>query len=306
MKKKSIKTKGKAYSLEQCAFYKCTSKKKLAEILFTSIKELKALTDDSNYTFFYEASDIYKKRLIEKPKEKLDVIHTRIASLISRVIQPQYMHSGLKGKSYISNAKAHLGVVPVLTTDIKSFYPSTNRKKIFNFFYKKLQCSSDVADLLADLCSVNNHIPTGSRVSMPLSVWANIDMFNSLHAIALEKNIIMTVYVDDLTFSGEKVNLYFLSRVKKIINAEEHIIHPTKTILYHSTKIKKITGVIIDKNTLKVPNSLHYKIHLDMERLKYSDENEKSLIKERLSGRLFAAANIDKRFKDKSRILLSK
>ncbi|OAT41093.1 reverse transcriptase [Hafnia paralvei ATCC 29927] len=302
-KKPKIKTKGKSYPLQECIFYKLTSKKRLEKILFTSIAELELLSNDINYVLFYEKSDVNKKRLIEKPNEKLDIIHTRIASLISRIVQPQYMHSGLKDKSYISNARAHLGTNPTLTTDIKSFFPSTTRQKVFNFFYKKLRCSSDIADLLSRLCTINNHIPTGSRISMPLAYWANIDMFNNLYAISCANDIEMTVYVDDVTFSGKKVNRQFLSRVKKIITSESHIMHPTKTILYDGMEIKKITGVIIANNKLKVPNSLHNKIHFDMEAWKLPNNNNDTSIKDRLLGRVYAAANIDSRFKDKARTI---
>ncbi|WP_274370388.1 reverse transcriptase family protein [Morganella morganii] len=305
-KKRKIKTKGKSYSLQECVFYKLTSRKKLEKILFSSIQELKLLSDDRNYILFYEKSDINKKRLIEKPNEKLDIIHTRIASLISRIIQPQYMHSGLKDKSYISNARAHLGKKPVLTTDIKSFFPSTTRLKVFNFFYKKLRCSSDIADLLSHLCTVNNHIPTGSRISMPLAYWANADMFNNLYAISRANGNKMTVYVDDVTFSGEKVNSKFLSSAKRIIASESHIMHPTKTILYGSIQIKKITGVIISSDELKVPNSLHNKIYIDMEAWKRSNNKNDTGIIDRLLGRVHAAANIDNRFKDKARTIKNK
>lgn len=303
IKKQKIKTKGKFYPLQGCIFYKLSSKKRLEKILFTSIKELQFLSNDINYVLFYEKSDINKKRLIEKPNEKLDIIHTRIASLISRITQPQYMHSGLINKSYISNAKQHIGKKPTLTTDIKSFFPSTTRQKVFNFFYKKLCCSSDIADLLSLLCTINNHIPTGSRISMPLAYWANANMFNNLYAISCANNIIMTVYVDDVTFSGEKVNKQFLSRVKKIITSESHIMHPTKTILYSGTEIKKITGVIISNDKLKVPNSLHNKIYLDIEEWKSLDNNDNTAVKNRLLGRVYAAANIDNRFKDKARTI---
>lgn len=305
-RRRKIKTNGKSYSLQECVFYKLTSKKRLEKILFSSIQELKLLSDDRNYILFYEKSDINKKRLIEKPNEKLDIVHTRIASLISRIIQPQYMHSGLKDKSYISNASSHLGKKPVLTTDIKSFFPSTTRLKVFNFFHKKLRCSSDIANLLSHLCTVNNHIPTGSRISMPLAYWANADMFNNLYAISCANGNIMTAYVDDVTFSGEKVNAKFLNSAKRIIASESHIMHPTKTILYGSMQIKKITGVIISSDELKVPNSLHNKIHSDMEAWKHSDNKNDTGIADRLLGRVYAAANIDNRFKDKARTIKNK
>ncbi len=79
--------------------------------------------------------------------------------------------------------------------------------------------------------------------------------------------------------------------------------HPTKTILYGGMEIKKITGVIIANNELKVPNSLHNKINFDMKAWKFLDNSNDIAIKDRLLGRVYAAANIDSRFKDKARTI---
>ncbi|MBF4355323.1 RNA-directed DNA polymerase, partial [Vibrio anguillarum] len=92
--------------------------------------------------------------------------------------------------------------------------------------------SPDIADILADICTCHNHIPTGSRISMPLAYWANCRMFEELESISGKHNVTMTVYVDDLTFSGEKVNRQLKSLVKKIISKHGHTMHPKKTKLY--------------------------------------------------------------------------
>lgn len=304
VRKQKIQTKNKSYDLADCALYKVLSKKRLEKILLSSLSELKKLTNDSNYITFYEKSDVNKKRLIERPNERLDFIHTRIASLISRVKQPDYMHSGLKGRSYITNAQAHLGNSPTLTTDIRSFFPSTLRNKVFYFFHKKLNCSADVAELLSHICTINGHIPTGSRISMPLAYWANSEMFNRLDLLAHSYNARMTVYVDDVTFSGAGVNGYFLHKVKRIIESEGHAMHPNKTIIFRRDDVKIVTGVIVLSNELKARNLLHKNIFSDMELWKKINGGlEKEALKKRLLGRIYAAANIENRFKDKARTL---
>lgn len=304
IKKHKILTKNKSYSLSDCALYNVLSKKRLEKILLVALPVLKSLSSDSNYIQFYEKSDVNKKRLIEQPKEELDLVHTRIASLISRVKQPDYMHSGLKGRSYISNARAHLGGEPVLTTDIKAFFPSTLRNKVFGFFYKKLNCSPDVADLLSHICTVNGHLPTGSRISMPLAYWANSEMFDRLDFFSRSCNVKMTVYVDDVTFSGAAINRIFLYRVKRIIESEGHIMHPKKTIIFKAGEVKTVTGVIVLSDELKTKNLLHKNIYSDMELWKkMSGGIEKEIVKKRLLGRIHAAANIESRYKDKARTL---
>ena len=210
--KLKIQTNNKSYSLSDSPLYKLKSKKRLEKILQNSLQELVNLSvEDGNYTVFDDAQKPGKPRKIQKPNSKLDVVHTRIASLLSRVVTPDYLHSGKKKHSNVTNAQAHVGSSSLLTTDVKSFFPSTSRKMVFSFFYSVMQCSADVADILAGVSTYYNQVPTGSRISMPLAFWANIRMFNELHALSKKHSVQMTVYVDDVTFSGDQVNKLFRS-----------------------------------------------------------------------------------------------
>lgn len=117
-------------------FYKLKTKNKLAALLGVSIPELFLLgKDDGNYSVFEQLSKKGKSRQIQKPLEALDIVHTRIASLLSRIALPEYLHSGKKGHSNISNARIHLNSEKMMTADVKSFFPSTSRMMVFSFFF---------------------------------------------------------------------------------------------------------------------------------------------------------------------------
>ena len=295
-----INTQGKSYTIKDSPFYNLKNTNKLYELLHSTIDEIESLkVDAGNYAVFNQVNGT-KKRLIEHPSERLDKIHTRIASLLCRINLPNYLHSGVKGRSHITNAKEHLGVVNILTTDVKSFFPSTKREKVFNLFYSIFKCSPKVANLIADLCTYECHIPTGSRISMPLAFWANRNMFDELNVMAESHAIKMTVYVDDITFSGNKVNRLFKSTVNKIIKKHEHIMHPTKTILYRKNEIKLVTGVIISSDNICIQNKQHKLIYQDIEQWKLSSVIPKTL-NDRLLGRLNALSIIDPKLKDKAR-----
>lgn len=307
-KKLKIKTNNKSYSIKDCALYKCTTKKRLAELLNSNVLKIKDLMDESrNYTTFYEATDIKKKRLIERPNKELDIIHTRIASLLCRVSQPDFVHSGVKSKSHVSNARSHIGSHPLLTTDLKSFFPSTSRDIVFNFFLKKLLCSPDVSEILSQLCTYNNHIPTGSRISMPLAYWANSNMFIEMNSLSKANEIVMTVYVDDVTFSGINVNRLFQSKIKRIIESHSHKMHPTKTKLYKANQKKLVTGVLVTGDRLAVRNKQLKDIHTKTDALKNTtDKKDRAIIRDSLLGSVNSASSIDSRFKDKARTLKNK
>lgn len=306
--KLKINSKSKKHSLNQSPFYKLKTKRKLIELLGLSMSELSISKKDfGNYIVFDQIGNNGKSRTIQHPKDKQNEIHNRIANLLTRIKLPEYLHSGRKEHSHITNATQHIGSKRVLTTDIKSFFQSTTREMVFNFFYRTLCCSSDVADILSYVCTYNSHIPTGSQLSMPLAFWANINMFEQLDNLSTSLNVTMTVYVDDLTFSGEKVNRHFQSIVKKIIISNGQIPHPLKTKLFNKTDLKVITGVVIKENETLITNKQHMLIYQSFENWKGCRDEPliASYITPKLLGRLNALSGIDPRLKDKANSIVN-
>ena len=278
----------KKYELKESCLYKLTTKEKMEKILFKKFKILSKLTKDSNYHIFCLEQKNGKKREIQVPKPGLLKIHKRIANLFYCIEVPDYLHSGVKGKSYITNAKAHLGNYPVLKIDISDFYNSISKKSIFNFFRIAMKAGEEIAGVLAGLCSYAEHLPTGSQISMPLSFFLNKKMFDELNNLSRKNNIAMSLYVDDLTFSGDNVNELFLKQVKRIIVNSGFNIKKEKTRLYGRNDNKLITGVIVKGDNIKVSNKQKKLIFNTP-----SKKTEKALI-----GRLHAAGNIEPFYKD--------
>ncbi|EML0364094.1 RNA-directed DNA polymerase [Providencia rettgeri] len=303
--KLTLNNKNKAYQLTDSPFHKLSSKKKLAILLRTPLSQIRSLRVDSgNYSEFESIGKSGKIRKIQKPSRNLDVVHTRIASLLIRIITPEYLHSGKKGYSNVTNANIHLNTNALMTSDIKSFYPSTSWNMIFSFFYSVMSCSADIAEILADLCTCHKHLPTGSRISMPLAYWANVRMFNELENICQKHDVIMTVYVDDLTFSGKNVNRLFKSTVKKIISRYGHEMHPTKTKLYPPNGTKLVTGVVIDRNNLLVRNEQHFKLFEELSMWNAIKNNQYAIsmsITSKLIGRLHSMGTIEPKYKTKAK-----
>ena len=306
--KLKINSNSKKHTLDQSPFYKLTTKRKLMALLGVNMPELLLSKKDlGNYAVFEQIGDNGKARTIQHPIDKQNEIHNRIANLLTRIELPEYLHSGRKKHSHITNARKHLGSKKVLTTDIKSFFQSTTRSMVFNFFFKKLFCSADVADILSFICTYNAHIPTGSQLSMPLAFWSNIDMFEQLHDLSTSLNVEMTVYVDDLTFSGEHINRHFQSIVKKIIESNGHIPHPKKTKLFGKSDLKLVTGVVIKDNQTLIANKQHRLIYQSFEIWKGCRDEPliARYITPKLLGRLNALAGIDPRLKDKAKSLIN-
>ena len=123
------------YDLTQSPLYKVTTKKKLSGLLrLDSPGELTKLIRLENPYRKFESLKKGKRRPVQVPSRELLPTHNRIFTLLSRIELPDYLHSGIKGRSYISNAKAHRGTPKTFTTDIAKFYPSVTKTKVAAFF----------------------------------------------------------------------------------------------------------------------------------------------------------------------------
>lgn len=195
----------KTYALNQSALYKLGSKKRLAQILNVSYSNLVQLSvDEGNFEVFKLEAQICeftgaarKARWVQNPVPNLKVVLARIAKLLSRVKAPEYCHGATPGRSYRSNAQAHVEARSAATFDLKDFFGSTTSNQVFRFFHKDLQCAPDVAGLLTDLCTYKRVLPTGAPSSAILAYWANRDLFEAIDRRSKELRLNLSVYVDE-------------------------------------------------------------------------------------------------------------
>lgn len=299
--KLKIKTNNKSYPIKDSSLYNLTPHR-LQKGLGLSIDELEKLTLDDNYRVFMQGN-----REIQFPKYKLNRVHTRLASLLCRIEMPDYLHSGVKKRSYITNAKAHLGNHPVLTMDISLFFKSISKPSIYNIFKEQFNSSPDVAGLLASLCSYKYHLPTGSRISLPLSYWCSNKMYSRLQNYCINKKIKMTAYVDDITFSGDSLSKLSIKHIENIISDSGYKVNKDKTRFYPKDKPKMITGVILNGDNIKVRNKHQKRIHeLLIEMPTSTNDEHLEEMQTELLGRLDAAGQVEQRFSSVARSIRKK
>jgi hypothetical protein len=162
------------YLLNQSPLYKLHSRRKLADLLGLTIQELNQMTaaQDSLYNRFpkiIEKNGQKKKRDIERPKPKLRQIQKRLVHLLDRIQPPDYLHSGFRGRSYVSNALRHDCKSRVAKIDIKKFFPSAYAGYVYRSFMDIFECSPDVAAVIARLTTAFGHLPTGGNSSTMIS-----------------------------------------------------------------------------------------------------------------------------------------
>ncbi|WP_083460646.1 reverse transcriptase family protein, partial [Gulbenkiania mobilis] len=293
------------YTIDQCALYRLGSKARLSAVLGITLDWLLQLAEsEKNYCLFNLPEEVCpftrrvkKARAVQAPKNGLRTVHERILHLLRPIILPTYAHAGIKGKSYRSNAAAHKDSPRLAAFDIRKFYPSTTASRVYYFFADKMLCSPDVARLLTALTCYKNGLPTGSPLSPLLSLHANMPMFDSLEALALSNDLVFTCYVDDLTFSGEKLPIGLPRLVKGIVEKYGHKVSEEKTRLYRRRQGKHVTGTVLLDGRILVPNTRFHKARAISAAL--ASERDPALRLElgrKLSGLLGEAAFIDDRY----------
>lgn len=279
-----------SHDRNQSILYKVTSPQMLADRLLISREELDTLLADADP--YKRWIDKKSGRAIQEPRPRLAKVHRRIAMLLARIDTPPYLHSAKKGRSYISNAAAHSVEDGCVKIDVRKFYSSARAQAVYHFFLDRMACDGDVAGMLAKLLTVDGHLPTGSSASPIVSYFAYEDLFHELAVLAEACGCKMTVYVDDIVFTGVGATRRLLFAARKAIG-KRHL-HGHKTKLFRPGQPRVITGVVVTKSGLRLPNRRQVRI-ADDQRL-FDDlplGREKLILARRLTGRLIEASQVD-------------
>ena len=303
----------------KCSLYKLSSKKQL--------KRLLKITDDNflKQEFLAKQFSPYidrkgKPRLIEPPTYDVKMIQRRIKRLLYQIEFPDNIFSGIPKRSYAQNAAYHAKhpIKSMYKIDLRGFFPSISRNSVYKFFLSKMQCSPDIAEILTNLTTVDiekansinleqihlflkskkvkctNHLISGAPTSQILSYLVNQDMFNELQTLSDANHIKMSIYVDDITFSGNcHISNRFRRKVLEIIKKYNYKISAEKTKFYTKDYPKTVTGVIISSdNNTKISNHIQNAIIKDFSSLKMNPDDDKT--RKRLRGYLSAARQVDK------------
>ncbi len=293
-------TKFLRYEIERSPLYKLSNKRKLATLLDVELSFITAVAASDQSSQYRIFVDRKTRRLITEPIEQLALVHKRLLKLFCRISPPEYVHSAIKKRSYKTNAEQHVAAANVLKIDIKKFFPSVKFSYVHAFFLNTMQCSKDIAAILARLCTVKTkawgvHLPTGSCISPILSFLANKSLFDAIKQISDRHDCVFTVYVDDVTISGTNATRELLTLVAKEIFKHGYQYHKIKT--YHGVPAT-VTGLIVSNGQLSLPYKRVKKIReLRMALQITKNESLRSKMLASLVGRLSEAEQISPEYK---------
>lgn len=256
-----MRARQKKYPLDQCALYRCRSRKRLFKLLQTS---------STKYTELRNAAPLYRTkpkpkknggiRTIHAPRGDLKRIQKRINELLMRVEPPSFLMSPVRGRSYIDNADRHRCASSYRLLDVEDFYPRCSANKVAEFFAKVLRCPPDVTAILVWLTTKDGALPQGSPCSSILAYWAYRDMWDEIDRVVRDAGGNLSVYVDDITVSGSVVRGETIHTVKRLLRKHGHRTKDAK----EESRLNRpviVTGVVLRKGDLLLPNAQHHQRH---------------------------------------------
>ncbi len=285
------------YPVHKSPLFGIHSLHRLASVIQTRVGRLRNLDDLMKQFHEGVVSRKGKQRKTETPIRTMRRLHNRMTLLLSRIEMPDYLHSGRKGRSYQTNAKAHDGALQNFQVDISKFYQSTSWHQVYLCFHHNFRCGSDIAGIIASLLTYEGRIPTGSPVSSLLSFFTHKGMFDELEKISKENGLRITVFQDDISFSGEKIDESFRKQVRQIIKRQDLIPKRSKQRFYHGGMSPKITGIMLTEKGARAPWSRHLALKYALDN--FRNANSKGELKKsysRLMGRVSEIHSIEGRF----------
>ena len=259
-------------------------------------------------TFFIEKRN-GNKRKINAPSLSLKIVQRWVLkNILYKIKVSQYSYGFTKekrkGSPLVYCAEKHKNNLYVLKLDLKDFYPSINRKKVY-YVFSNIGYNSDVSNLLTNICTVDGELPQGAVTSSYLAnlICRKLDL--RIAGYCNKRNIVYTRYADDLTFSCDDRDLlrkiYYM--IKKIVEDEGFCLNQKKTIFMTPKCHRVVLGITINDSLLKAPKeikkSIRAMIHYEVATGDYT-------MNDKIRGYIAYVDSIEKNYKSKCIIYIQK
>lgn len=203
---------------------------------------------------FYTGYRIPKKkhgfREIEEPYPALKEIQTWILHNILEPATDEFVSpvakAFIKGKTLKENARYHRKQKFVISLDIKDFFGNVREPLVYGVFRKFGYCKS-VATMLTKLCTLRGVLPQGAPTSPMLSNMIFKRTDDMILRYCRWRKIRYTRYADDLTFSGNEINIRNQIRyIGMMVNNLGLRLNSDKTKVMGTGMRQMVTGIVVN------------------------------------------------------------
>lgn len=164
---------------------------------------------ESEATELYRPFDVRsgsgKYRHIDNPFGALKRAQSRIKRLLCEELDVHpALHGGVPGRSTHTAAEQHVRRPCLVGIDISAYFPSVTNRAVYRFFVRDLCCAPELARCLTELTTHRGHLPQGAPTSTIIANLLNRPLFDVLLRVAADRQCALSVYVDDIFFSGRR------------------------------------------------------------------------------------------------------
>ena len=241
----------------------------LSKVLGLTKEELVALANKSN-EYFYIAKRVEKEdksiRLTYDVKPELKCIHEKIcSSLLKRVIYPDYIQGGVKGKYYLSNCQIHTNKKVVIKEDVSNFFPSISQKIVHEVWAGFFKFPNDVSKLLSELVTLNGYLVQGGKASGFLCNLVLWERESTLVSDLSQRGYHYTRFVDDITVSctrniSKEEQSYIISKVYGMLKSIDANPNKAKHKIMSNGVRQQLHKVNLNTETPTLPKTERAKI----------------------------------------------
>lgn len=161
---------------------------------------------------------------------------------------PTFIHGGVKKRSYVSFARPHANKSTVIAIDIRDCFSSITQREVQRALIDKLGLSSGLASRLAVKLCYRHRIPQGFATSSYLTNLCLNDTLLQVNRLLRRERVDMTIYVDDIALSGQRVNAAeVINLVTVQLSRAGLAVSKAKIKVMHAHAPQIICGLLVNK-----------------------------------------------------------
>ena len=208
-----------------------------------------------------------KPRHIDHPIDDLKLVQQKIHwHLLRPLCFPEHICGAIRCRSILDNASLHLGVLLVVTIDIRRCFPSISNKQVYRVWRDLLGCSGRVAGVLTRLTTFQRHLPQGAPTS-PLLANLFIWMIDGpIRALCADLGLAYSTWIDDLAFSGLRAREVIQPAIS-ILAAERLAVSRRKVRVMGYRTVKLLTGTRLGKDQIRSSRELNSRVRSGIHKL---------------------------------------